>query len=97
VTKRAIPGDNGLFRQRISRQTARTATLKLAGYQAIRGIDRVVLPTGMSGLVTRLLQRQLQLPLCSRCLARLSFDRLGGGIETERFQNAQHLRADGRS
>ena len=30
------------------------AAPKLAGHQAIRGIDSVVLPTGMRGLVTRL-------------------------------------------
>src|SRR6266849_1784948 len=71
------------------------AALKLAGDQAIRGIDGVVLPTGMRGLVTRLLKRQLQLPLRGRCLARLSLDRLDGGIETERLQDAQNLRADG--
>src|ERR1700720_3239215 len=35
------------------------AAPKLAGHQAIRGIDSVVLPTGMRGLVTRLLKRQL--------------------------------------
>jgi hypothetical protein len=39
------------------------ATLKLAGHEAIGGIDGVVLPTRMAGLVTRLLQRQLELPL----------------------------------
>ena len=35
------------------------AAPKLAGHQAIGGIDGVVLPTGMRGLVTRLLKRQL--------------------------------------
>src|SRR6195256_3288905 len=59
------------------------------------GIDGVVLPTGIRGLVTRLLKRQLKLPLCGRCLASLSLDRLDGGINAERLQDSQHLCADG--
>ncbi len=35
------------------------AALQLAGHQAIVGIDGVVLPTCMRGLVARLLKRQL--------------------------------------
>src|ERR1700757_4949004 len=40
------------------------APLKLTGHQTIGGIDGIVLSTGMSGLVPRLLQRQLELSLC---------------------------------
>jgi SRSO17 transposase len=39
------------------------APFKLAGHQAVSWIDGIVLPTGMGGLVTRLLQRQFKLPL----------------------------------
>src|SRR6202022_2513704 len=37
------------------------AALQLAGHEAIGGIDCVVLPTGMRGLVARLLKGQLEL------------------------------------
>ena len=40
----------------------------------------------MRGLVARLLQRQLQLPLCGRCLARLSLDRLDGASMPSGFR-----------
>src|ERR1700680_2907110 len=45
------------------------AALQLAGHEAIGGIDGVVLPTGMRGLVARLLKGQFGLPLSGRCLA----------------------------
>jgi hypothetical protein len=38
------------------------AALQLAGHEAIGWIDGIVLLTCMAGLVTRLLQRQLELP-----------------------------------
>jgi len=41
------------------------ASLQLAGYEAISGIDRVILSTRVSSLVARLLKRKCQLPLCS--------------------------------
>ena len=41
------------------------------------------------------MKRQLKLPLCGRCLASLSLDRLDGGINAERLQDSQHLCADG--
>src|ERR1700739_1821954 len=40
------------------------AALQLAGHEAIGWIDGIVLLTCMAGLVTRLLQPQLELPLC---------------------------------
>jgi hypothetical protein len=43
----------------------------------------------------RLLQRQIELPLCSRRLARPRLERLDRGIDGERLQDPQHLRADG--
>lgn len=52
------------------------APLKLAGHQAISGIDSIVLSAGMRGLIACLLKRQLQLSLRGRCLVRLSIDRL---------------------
>ena len=39
------------------------AALQLAGHKAIGRIDGIILSTRMGGLETRLLQRQLQLPL----------------------------------
>jgi len=71
------------------------AALQLAGHQAIGGIDRIVLPPGMRGLIARLLKRKLKLPLCGRCLARLGLDRPDGGINAERLEDAQHLSANG--
>src|ERR1700674_5257609 len=70
------------------------AALQLAGHEAIGGIDGVVLPTGMRGLVARLLKGQFELPLCGRCLARLGRDRLDGRINAKRLQDAQHFFAD---
>ena len=40
----------------------------------------------MRGLVPRLLKRQVKLPLCGRCLARLGLDRIDGSINAKRFQ-----------
>jgi hypothetical protein len=40
------------------------AALQLAGHEAIGGVNGIVLLTCMAGLITRLLQRQLELPLC---------------------------------
>jgi hypothetical protein len=71
------------------------AALQFAGHQAIGGIDRIVLPTGMRGLEARLLKRQLKLPLRGRCRARLGLDRSDGGIRAKRLQDTQYLRANG--
>ena len=45
----------------------------------------------------RPLQRQLQLPLGSRRLARLGVERPNRRIDAERLQDPQHLRADERT
>src|SRR6266851_2574062 len=71
------------------------APLELAGHQTIGGIDSIVLPARMRGLEARPLQRQLQLPLGGRRLARLGIERLDRRIDAKRLQNPQHLRADG--
>ena len=71
------------------------AALQLASHQTIGGIDGIILPTRMGGLVARPLQRQLELPLCGRRLARLGLERLDRSIDAERLQNPQNLRADG--
>jgi hypothetical protein len=52
------------------------APLKLASYQTIGGIDRIVLSARMRSLEARSLQRQLQLPLGGRRLARLGIGAL---------------------
>src|SRR5205823_354907 len=57
------------------------AALQLTGDQAIVGIDGVILPTGMRRREARLLQRQIELPLGRRRLARLSLERLRGGTD----------------
>jgi hypothetical protein len=71
------------------------AALQLAGDKAIGRIDRVVLAMGVGSLISRLLKRQLELSLRGRYLVRLGLDRLGGGVNAERLQNAQHLSGDG--
>jgi hypothetical protein len=48
-------------------------------------------------LISYLLKRQLELPLCRRYLVRLGLDRLGGGVNAERLEDAQHLCGDGAS
>src|SRR5690242_908150 len=42
----------------------------------------------------RLLQRQIELPLGRRRLARLSLERLRGGIDAERLQDPKNLATD---
>src|SRR5947209_10438472 len=70
------------------------AALQLTGDQAIVGIDGVVLPTGMRRREARLLQRQIELPLGRRRLARFSLERLRGGIDAERLQDPKNLATD---
>src|SRR5205814_2737928 len=70
------------------------AALQLTGDQAIVGIDGVILPTGMRRREARLLQRQIELPLGRRRLARLSLERLRGGIDAERLQDPKNLATD---
>src|SRR5258708_39168143 len=69
--------------------------LQLTGDQPIIGIDGVILSTRLRCRQARLLQRQMELPLCGRRLARLSLERLDRGIDAERLQDPQHLRAAG--
>jgi len=73
------------------------AALQLAGHEAIARIDRVVLAARVRSLISYLLKRQLELPLCGRYLVRLGLDRLGGGVNAERLEDAQHLCGDGAS
>src|SRR4051812_46189329 len=70
------------------------AALQLTGDKAVVGIDGVVLPTGMRRREARLLQRQIELPLGRRRLARLSLERLRGGIDAERLQDPKNLATD---
>ena len=70
------------------------AALQLTGDQAIVGIDGVILPTGMRRREARLLQRQIELPLGRRRLARLSLERLCCGIDAERLQDPKNLATD---
>jgi hypothetical protein len=70
------------------------AALQLAGHQTVGGIDSIILPAGMRRREARLLQRQLELPLGGRCLARLGLERLHCGIDAERAQDPENLRAD---
>src|SRR5204862_530020 len=67
---------------------------QLTGDQAIVGIDGVILPTGMRRREARLLQRQIELPLGRRRLARLSLERLRGGIDAQRLQDPKNLATD---
>src|SRR5262249_39405680 len=55
------------------------AALQLAGDQTISGIDGIVLAPCVGGLVARLLERQLELPLRRRYLARLRARRRSRG------------------
>src|SRR5262249_42638276 len=70
------------------------AALQPPGDEPIGRIDSIVLPAGMSGLIARLLQGELQLPSRRRGLARLGFDRLDRGFYSEWLQDAQHLLGD---
>jgi hypothetical protein len=47
------------------------AALQLASHQTIGRINRIILPTSMRRREVRLLERQIELPLCGRDLARL--------------------------
>ena len=63
------------------------AALQLGGDEPIGRIDSIVLPAGMGGLVACLLQRELQLPLRGRGLARLGIDRLDRGLDAKWLQD----------
>src|SRR5271157_1266715 len=70
------------------------SALQLASDEPVGWIDGIVLASGMGGLITRLLQRELQLPFSRGGLARLGLDRLDRSFYTERLQDAQHLLGD---
>ena len=71
------------------------APLQLASHEAIGRVDSVILPTGVSRLITRLGQRQLKLPLDRRCFARLRVQNFERGVHSKRRQDAQDLGANG--
>src|SRR5580693_4591887 len=87
-------GGNVAFGAVCGRKSFVPAPLQLASYETIGRIDSVVLPAGVSRLITRLGQRQLQLSLCRRRFARLCVQNLERGVHSERREDAQNLGAD---